>query len=71
MNTKDGFMHLLHKRGTGGIKNSQKNKICIFDCFYVMPPLKKGVHYTSLTIFFGMGRYSDENRIDTESEYSA
>lgn len=38
-------MRLLYKRGTGGIKNSQKVKSAFFDCFYVMPPLKKGVHY--------------------------
>ena len=46
MNTKDGFRRLLHKRRAGGIKNSQKMKSAFFDCFYVMPPLKKGVHYT-------------------------
>ena len=43
---KDGFRRLLHKRGVGGIKNSQKMKFAFFDCFYVMLPLKKGVHYT-------------------------
>ena len=42
---KDGFRRLLHKRGVGGIKNSQKMKFAFFDCFYVMLPLKKGVHY--------------------------
>ena len=48
MNTKDGFIHLPHKRETGGINNSQKMKSAFFDCFYVMVPLKKGVHYTFL-----------------------
>ena len=42
---KVGFRRLLHKRGVGGIKNSQKMKFAFFDCFYVMLPLKKGVHY--------------------------
>ena len=48
MNTKDGFIHLPHKRETGGINNSQKMKSAFFDCFYVMVPLKKRVHYTFL-----------------------
>ena len=39
-------MRLPHKREMGGIKNSQKMKSAFFDCLYVMPPLKKGVHYT-------------------------
>ena len=49
MNTKDGFIHLPHKRETGGINNSQKMKSAFFDCFYVIAPLKKGVHYTRLS----------------------
>ena len=48
MNTKDGFMRLPHKREMGGIKNSQKMKSAFFDCLYVMPPLKKGVHYIKM-----------------------
>ena len=66
---KDGFRRLLHKRGVGGIKNSQKMKFAFFergvggiknsqkmkfaffDCFYVMLPLKKGVHYRTLMTF--------------------
>ena len=38
-------MRLLHKRGTDGIKNSQKMKSAFFDCFYVMYPLFQGQYY--------------------------
>ena len=48
---KDGFRRLLHKRGVGGIKNSQKMKFAFFDCFYIVPPLKKKSHY-NIKIFF-------------------
>ena len=58
MNTKDGFRRLLHKRRAGGIKNSQKMKSAFFDCFYVMPPLKKGVHYrTQFPLIIRIGAF--------------
>ena len=36
----------LRKSVSGGIKDSQKMKTSFFDCFYVMPPLKNGGHYS-------------------------
>ena len=35
-----------HKRVSGGVKVYQKMKSSFFDCFYVMPPLTNGGHYT-------------------------
>ena len=35
-----------HKRVSGGVKVYQKMKSSFFDCFYVMPPLTNGGHYS-------------------------
>ena len=35
-------MFQLRKSVSGGVKDSQKRKASLFDCFYVMPPLKNG-----------------------------
>ena len=40
-----------HKRVSGGVKVYQKMKSSFFDCFYVMPPLTNGGHYTRFPSF--------------------
>ena len=35
-----------HRKSWGGVRSSQKMKSVFFDCFYVMPPLTHGGHYS-------------------------